>query len=331
MGTGRVLAVVGATAAGKSDLAVALARRYQSVGTAAEIVNADSMQLYRGMDIGTAKTPMAERGGVVHHLIDVLDPSEPASVAVVRDLARAVIADCHRRNVVPIVVGGSALYVHAILDEMEFPPVDRQVRARLEEDAELLGARVMHARLAEADPVAAAAILPGNLRRIVRALEVGEITGAPYTATLPDPVYAYDAVLQIGIELDREVLAERIERRVDRMWAAGLIDEVRGLAAAGLADAPTASRALGYAQVLAFLNGTTTEPEARLATVVGTRRFARRQLSWFRRDGRIRWLSGAAPELADRAWSLASSAGHGGAAYGSPEPDGPDRRSDEEG
>jgi tRNA dimethylallyltransferase len=331
MDTGRVLAVVGATAAGKSDLAVALARRFQSVGTSAEIVNADSMQLYRGMDIGTAKAPPDERGGIVHHLIDVLDPAEPASVADVRDLARAVIADCHRRAVLPIVVGGSALYVHAILDEMEFPPTDPQVRARLEEDAELLGARVMHARLADADPVAAAAILPGNLRRVVRALEVVEITGGPYTATLPEPVYAYDAVLQIGIGVDRDVLAERIERRVDRMWAAGLVEEVRRLAAAGLAAAPTASRALGYAQVLAFLDGTATESEARLATVVGTRRFARRQLSWFRRDSRIHWLPADAPDLLDRAWALVSESGQGGAAYGSVQPGGTGVRSNAEG
>lgn len=330
MGTGRVLAVVGATAAGKSDLAVALARRFEADGTPVEIVNADSMQLYRGMDIGTAKAPLDERGGVVHHLVDVLDPRQPASVAVVRDLARAVIADCHRRGVIPIVVGGSALYVHAILDEMEFPPTDPQVRARIEEDAQLLGARVMHARLAELDPVAAAAILPANLRRIVRALEVGEITGGPYTATLPEPVYAYDTVLQLGIDVDRDVLAERIERRVDRMWAAGLVDEVRQLAAAGLADAPTASRALGYAQVLAFLDGTVTEDEARLATVVGTRRFARRQLSWFRRDGRIRWLPGDAPDLVERARVLASTGGQGGA-YGDPQPSELSTGSNEEG
>jgi len=321
MGTGRVLAIVGATAAGKSDLAVALAHRFQADGTPAEIVNADSMQLYRGMDIGTAKAPMDERGGVVHHLVDVLDPRQPASVAVVRDLARTVIEDCHRRGVVPIVVGGSALYVHAILDEMEFPPTDPLVRARLEEDAALLGARVLHARLAERDPAAAAAILPGNLRRIVRALEVAEITGGAYTATLPEPVYAYDAVLQIGVDVDRKVLAERIDRRVDRMWAAGLVDEVRPLAAAGLAEAPTASRALGYAQVLGFLNGTITESAARSATVVGTRRFARRQLSWFRRDGRIHWLPGAAADLVDQAWALASTGREGGGAYGSPQPD----------
>jgi tRNA dimethylallyltransferase len=331
MGTGRVLAVVGATAAGKSDLAVALALRFEADGAPAEIVNADSMQLYRGMDIGTAKAPLADRGGVVHHLIDVLDPRQPASVAVVRDLARAVIDDCHRRGVIPIVVGGSALYVHAILDKMEFPPTDPQVRARLQEDAHLLGARVMHARLAELDPVAAATILPGNLRRIVRALEVVEITGGPYTATLPEPVYVYDEVLQVGIDVDRDVLAERIEGRVRRMWTAGLVGEVRRLAAAGLADAPTASRALGYAQVLAFLDGTVTEDEARVATVVGTRRFARRQLSWFRRDGRIRWLPGDAPDLVELAWALASASGEGVGAYRDRQPWEVITGSDEEG
>lgn len=320
MGTGRVLAVVGATAAGKSDLAVALALRFIAVGTPAEIVNADSMQLYRGMEIGTAKAPMDERGGVVHHLIDVLDPGQPASVAVVRDLARSVIDDCRRRAVLPIVVGGSALYVHAILDEMDFPPTNPQVRARIEEDGQLLGSRVMHARLAEIDPVAASGIPAGNLRRVVRALEVVEITGGPYSATLPEPVYAYDPVLQVGILVDRDVLRERIERRVDRMWAAGLVDEVRRLASSGFADAPTASRALGYAQVLGFLNGALTESEARLATVVGTRRFARRQLSWFRRDSRIRWLPGDAPDLVERAWALVSTDPAGGGAYDSPEP-----------
>jgi tRNA dimethylallyltransferase len=330
MGTGPVVAVVGATAAGKSDLAVGLALRFEAVGVPAEVVNADSMQLYRGMDIGTAKAPMTERRGVIHHLIDVLDPSEPASVAVVRELARTVIDDCHRRRVVPIVVGGSALYVHAILDEMEFPPTDRQVRARIEEDAELLGARVMHARLAEIDPAAAAAILSGNLRRIVRALEVVEITGAPYVATLPDPMYAYASVLQIGIDVDREVLAERIERRVDRMWADGLVDEVRRLAAQGLAGAPTAARALGYAQVLAFLDGTATASEARLATVVGTRQFARRQLSWFRRDSRIHWLPGGAPDLLEQAWALVQASAWVDGAYGSPQP-GQDNAGNEEG
>lgn len=334
MGTRRVLAVVGATAAGKSDLAVALALRLCADGSPAEIVNADSMQLYRGMNVGTAKSPQHERRGVVHHLIDVLDPREPASVAVVRDLAREVIADCHRRDVIPIVVGGSALYVHAILDEMEFPPTDPTVRARIEEDAQLLGSRVMHARLAQIDPVAAAAIPAGNLRRVVRALEVVEITGGPYPASLPEPVYAYDSVLQVGIDVDRDVLAERIEHRVDRMWAAGLVAEVRQLAAAGLADAPTASRALGYAQILAFLDGSVTEAEARSATVAGTRRFARRQLSWFRRDRRIHWLPGDAPDLVERAWTLVSAGvqgAQGDGAYGDPRPGADSASGDAEG
>ncbi len=278
----RVLAVVGPTAAGKSALGVALA-----VGLGGEVVNADSMQLYRGMDIGTAKLSLDERAGVPHHLLDVWAVTEPASVAAYQRLARAVIADVLRRGRTPILVGGSGLYLRAALDRLEFPGTDPDVRARLEAELVATGPAALHDRLARRDPAAAAAILPSNGRRLVRALEVGELTGRPYPAVLPAYEAAYD-VVQLGV--DRGDLDDRIERRVERMWAQGLVTEVAELAAAGLASGRTAGRALGYAQVLQALDGTTTMEAARRLTVIATRRFARRQRSWFRRDERIRWL-----------------------------------------
>jgi tRNA dimethylallyltransferase len=287
-----IVAVVGATAAGKSDLALDLA---QWLG--GEVVNTDSMQVYRGMDIGTAKLPVSGRRGIPHHLVDILDIDESASVADFQRLARAAIDDCVDRGVAPVLVGGSALYTRAILDEFEFPGTDVQVRARL--DAELVesGSGALHRRLATLDPAAAAGIEPGNGRRIVRALEVIEITGGPFSSTLPGYTYHYPRAEQIGVDLDRPTLDERIERRVEAMWQAGLVDEVRGLAARGLREGRTASKALGYKQVLAFLDGDIDEDEAKRRTVVGTRRFARRQDSWFRKDPRVRWVpSGVAVE-----------------------------------
>ncbi|UPK76701.1 tRNA (adenosine(37)-N6)-dimethylallyltransferase MiaA [Nocardioidaceae bacterium SCSIO 66511] len=294
---GRVVAVVGPTAAGKSDLSVALARRIGG-----EVVNADSMQLYRGMDIGTAKLPPDERQGIPHHLLDVLDVREPATVAEFQGWARAAIADCVARGVTPILVGGSALYVRAVLDDFEFPGADPDVRARLERELDRDGSAALHARLAERDPVAAGNILVSNGRRIVRALEVIEITGEPFSATLPSQTYVYDDVVVLGIDVPRDVLAGRIERRVDRMWHAGLVDEVRGLD--GLREGRTASRALGYAQVLAYLAGECTEEEAKDLTVRRTRQFARRQDAWFRKDPRIRWLSYDDVDLVDHAVRL---------------------------
>jgi tRNA dimethylallyltransferase len=293
---GRVVAVVGPTAAGKSDLAVELALRLGG-----EVINADSMQLYRGMDIGTAKLTPAQRRGVPHHVMDVLDIRDTATVAEFQALARAAIHDCHARGVLPIVVGGSALYVRAVLDRFEFPGTDPAVRRRLEAELERLGPQAMHRRLAEVDPDAAARILPSNGRRIVRALEVVEITGRPFTASLPGHTYAFPDVRQVGLDVPRDVLDERIRARVDRMWDAGWVEEVRRLAAAGLRESPTASRAHGYAQVLDFLDGRLTEEEAKEATVRITRRFVRRQDSWFRRDPRIHWLPYDAPDLVDRA------------------------------
>jgi tRNA dimethylallyltransferase len=287
-----VLAVVGPTAAGKSDLAVELALRLGG-----EIVNADSMQLYRGMDVGTAKLPVTARRGVRHHLIDVLDIDQTSTVAEFQDRARAAIGDCRARGVVPIVVGGSALYVRAVLDRFEFPGTDPTVRRRLEAELAEVGPERLYARLADVDPEAAARILPSNGRRVVRALEVIDITGRPFTASLPSHVYAFDHVCQIGLDVARPVLDARIRSRVDLMWEAGFVDEVRRLDAAGLRKGVTASRALGYAQVLAYLAGECDEDEAKDATVRATRRFARRQDSWFRRDSRIRWLAYDAPDL----------------------------------
>ncbi|MEU4687047.1 tRNA (adenosine(37)-N6)-dimethylallyltransferase MiaA [Streptomyces xinghaiensis] len=284
----RVIAVVGPTAAGKSDLGVGLALRLGG-----EVVNADSMQLYRGMDIGTAKLTPAERRGVPHHLLDVWDVTEAASVAEYQRLARAEIDRLLAAGRTPVLVGGSGLYVRGALDALEFPGTDPAVRARLEGELAESGPGALHARLAVADPGAARAILPGNGRRIVRALEVIEITGRPFTASLPGPEPVYDTV-QIGVDVGRPELDARIAARVDRMWEDGLVAEVRGLEAAGLREGRTASRALGYQQVLAHLAGECTEEQARDDTVRATKRFARRQDSWFRRDPRVHWLSGAA-------------------------------------
>jgi tRNA dimethylallyltransferase len=292
-----VITVVGPTAAGKSALSIALAHELGG-----EVVNADSMQLYRGMDIGTAKLTMAEREDVPHHLLDIWDVTEPAAVAEYQRLARAAIDDIHARGRVPLLVGGSGLYVRAVLEDFEFPGTDPVVRARLEEELAAVGTGPLHARLGERDPEAAAKILPSNGRRIVRALEVIELTGRPFTASLPDPRPVYESV-QIGVDRDTAELDERIALRVDLMWAAGLVGEVRGLD--GIRDGRTASRALGYQQALAQIDGVLTEEQAKADTVQGTRRFVRRQRSWFRRDRSITWLDGAAPTLLADAMDLA--------------------------
>jgi len=284
-----VIAVVGATATGKSRLAIDLA---QVLG--GEIVNADSMQLYQGMDIGTAKEPQAERRGVPHHLLDIWPVTRTANVAEYQGLARAAIQDITGRGRVPVLVGGSGLYVRAALDDLHFPGTDSDTRARLEAELARCGTAALHARLARLDPAAAAAILPSNGRRIVRALEVIEISGRPYTATLPGYDQASTAV-QIGIALPRPELDQRIAARVERMWRAGFEAEVRRLVADGLRHGKTASRALGYQQVLRYLDGDWTLDEARAETVRATRRFARRQESWFRRDSRVSWLDAGQP------------------------------------
>ncbi|MEU9099295.1 tRNA (adenosine(37)-N6)-dimethylallyltransferase MiaA [Streptomyces sp. NPDC048361] len=289
----RVIAVVGPTAAGKSDLGVFLA---QQLG--GEVVNADSMQLYRGMDIGTAKLTPDERGGIPHHLLDIWDVTEPANVALYQKLARAEIDRLLAEGRTPVLVGGSGLYVRGAIDVLDFPGTDPAVRARLEGELDQEGPGALHKRLAAVDPEAARVILPGNGRRIVRALEVIEITGQPFTANLPTHESVYDTV-QIGVDVGRPELDERITLRVDRMWEAGLIDEVRALEERGLREGRTASRALGYQQVLAAFAGECTEDEARAETVRATKRFARRQDSWFRRDPRVHWLSGATHDRAE--------------------------------
>ncbi|MFJ4918286.1 tRNA (adenosine(37)-N6)-dimethylallyltransferase MiaA [Streptomyces sp. NPDC088725] len=297
----RVIAVVGPTAAGKSDLGVHLARQLDG-----EVVNADSMQLYRGMDIGTAKLTPAERAGVPHHLLDIWDVTEAASVAEYQKRARAEMDRLLAEGRTPVLVGGSGLYVRGAIDALDFPGTDPEVRARLEGELALRGSGALHARLSAADPQAGRAILPSNGRRIVRALEVIEITGKPFTANLPGHEAVYDTI-QIGVDVERPELDARIALRVERMWSAGLVDEVRALETQGLREGRTASRALGYQQVLASLAGECTDEEARAETVRATKRFARRQDSWFRRDARVHWLDGGAEhreELPQRALAL---------------------------
>jgi tRNA dimethylallyltransferase len=288
----RLVALVGPTATGKTALAIELAGHL-----GAEVVNADSMQLYRGMDVGTAKPTPAERRGVPHHVLDVWDVTERASVAEYQRLARTAIDDVLARGRVPLLVGGSGLYVRAVVDELDFPGTDPALRARLEAELAAHGPATLHTRLSEVDPDAARGILPSNGRRLVRALEVVELTGRPFAATLPEPVERYDTV---HIGLDRTDLDDRVAARVDRMWAGGLVAEVRALERVGLRAGPTASRALGYQQVLAL--GDT--QEAREQTVTATRRFVRRQRSWFRRDPRVRWLDAAEPDLVAAALTL---------------------------
>jgi tRNA dimethylallyltransferase len=298
-----VVAVVGPTATGKSDLGIALA-----TALGGEVVNADAMQLYRGMDIGTAKLRPDERGGIPHHLLDVLDPHEDASVADYQALARAELAAIDARGARAVAVGGSGLYVRALLDAMEFPGTDAAVREALEARVEAEGSRALHAELEAVDPTAAAGIGPRNARRIVRALEVIALTGRPYSASLPQHVYEVPAV-QIGLDHDRATLDERIEARVARMWSLGLVDEVEGLLAAGLGR--TASRAVGYAEVVAMLDGTLTPDEARAATAAGTRRLARKQMGWFGRDPRVHWLDAQDPDLVERALDVVARADAG--------------------
>jgi len=291
-----VVAVVGPTATGKSDLAVALAERLDG-----EIVNADSMQLYAGMDIGTAKLPLEARRSVPHHLLDVWPISKSAAVAAYQQLARAAIAEIRMRRRVPILVGGSGLYLRGALDRLEFPGESPDIRARLYAELEHAGAPALHARLATLDATAAASILPTNGRRIVRALEVIELTGGPFIATMPGFESVYDCV---HLGLDRDDLDERVEQRVARMMATGFLDEVRGLLPSGLRDSPTAGKALGYAQLLGCLDDggrvVGDLDEAVAGTVRATRRFVRRQRSWFRRDPRIRWFDAATPDVLQR-------------------------------
>jgi tRNA dimethylallyltransferase len=302
MGT-HVIAVVGATATGKSGLGIALGRALDG-----EVVNADSMQLYQGMDIGTAKEPEAAWQGVPHHLLGIWPVTQTANVADYQKLARATIDDIIARGRTPLLVGGSGLYVRAALDDLNFPRTDRGTRSRLESELAELGAPALHARLAGLDPAAAAAILPSNGRRIVRALEVIELTGRPFTASMPTYQQVRPAI-QLGLTLPRPELDQRIAARVDRMWQAGLETEVKDLVRHGLPDGKTASRALGYQQLLRHLDGELTLDQAREETIKATRRFARRQESWFRRDPRVHWLDATTDTLLSDALHLTRSGG----------------------
>jgi tRNA dimethylallyltransferase len=302
MTTPLIIGVVGPTATGKSDLALDLA---EAVG--GEVVGADASQLYRGMDIGTAKVPVAERRGIPHHQLDVLEVTEEANIAAYQASARADFAAIQGRGHHPVLAGGSGLYVRAALDVLEIPPTDPDVRARLEAEAAAAGAPATFARLQELDPEAARAMEPANVRRIVRALEVIELTGRPFSATMPTRSYVQPTVV-VGLRMPRARLDERITARVHRMWEQGLVAEVRHLEPMGLREGRTASRALGYAQALAEIDGTLTSGQAQEQTTALTRRFARRQESWFNPDPRITWLDALAPDVSEEAVALAREA-----------------------
>ena len=289
----RVIVICGATATGKSDIAIEVA---QSIG--GEIINADSMQLYRGMDIGTAKLGLAERGGIEHHLLDVLDVNQDSTVAWYQDQARTVITEIHGRGKDAVVVGGTGLYIKAILDDLNFPDTDPEVRAKLEAEAVEFGAASLFQRLEQLDPAAALAIDQANTRRIIRALEVIEITGQPFTANLPrEDSSRYPDAMQFGLVMDRDHLRERIDLRVDRMWERGFVAEVDQLITQGIKDGSTAQRALGYAQIISMRNGLMSEDEAKEDTKRASRQYARRQETWFSRDIRIQWVAQHQPRL----------------------------------
>ncbi len=288
-----VVVICGATATGKSDLAVALAHEMN-----AEIINADSMQLYKGMDIGTAKLSLDERQGIPHHLLDVLDVAQDASVAWYQESARDLISVIEGRGKNVIIVGGTGLYIKAILDELNFPDTDPEVRTKLNEMAEKIGGPAMHERLAKLDPGAALAIDAQNIRRVIRALEVIEITGKPFTANLPRKESTrFPHARQFGLVMDRTTLAMRIDQRVEKMWERGLVSETESLISAGIQNGRTAQLALGYAQVLKFKSGAISEEEAKEDTKRATRQYARRQETWFSRDNRIEWISPKVPRL----------------------------------
>jgi len=289
----KTIVICGATATGKSDLAVDLAKE---IG--AEIINADSMQIYKGMDIGTAKLSMQERNGIEHHLLDVLDVNQDATVAWYQELARSAVSKIHNAGKHAIIVGGTGLYIKSILDDLNFPDTDAQVRQRLTEEAKLFGIVSLFERLSQLDPAAAAAIDVQNERRVIRALEVIEITGKPFTANLPrEDSSRYPDALQFGLVMDRAELGARVEARIDRMWEQGFVNEVDTLISLGITEATTARRALGYAQIIAMRAGEISETAAIEDTKRATRQYVRRQETWFSRDARIQWISPSQPRL----------------------------------
>ena len=288
--------IVGATATGKSDLAIKVAQKLQG-----EVVNADSMQLYKGVDIGTAKLSKNERQGIEHHLIDILEVTEDSSAAQYQALARATIDELLLKGIPTIVVGGTGLYVKSILDDLNFPDTNEEVRARLQRECESIGALALHAKLAKLDPAAAAAIPAQNSRRVIRALEVIELTGRPFTANLPRQGSSrYPDAKQFGLVMDREKLSDVISNRVERMWEKGFVAEVRELLAKGLREGKTARAALGYSQIIRFLDGELSEIEAQEDTKRATRQYSRRQETWFSRDSRITWLKGSTEERLEK-------------------------------
>lgn len=300
----QLIAIVGSTGTGKSELALRIAEAIQNEGSAAEIVNADAMQLYRGMDIGTAKLPVLERRGIEHHLIDVLEVTEESTAAEYQKLARSKILEIQSRGAVPILVGGSMLYVAAVLNNFEFPVRDKELRARLEQELVELGPAAMHQKLAALDATAASRIDPENGRRIVRALEIVTLTGEPFAAALPDEIESWQEVLEIGLRMDREVLVSRLEERVRMMWGKGMVEETKALVSRGLRESVTAGYAIGYAQALSQLDGEMDQEQAIESTTKLTQKYARRQMSWFKRDTRINWLDALDPKVTEVAIAL---------------------------
>ena len=300
----QLIAIVGSTGTGKSELAIRIAEALREEGSASEIVNADAMQLYKGMDIGTAKLPLAERRGIEHHLIDVLDVTQESTAAEYQKIARAKILEIQSRGAIPILVGGSMLYVAAVLNNFEFPVRDKDLRAQLEQELLEAGPAAMHQKLAELDASAASRIDPENGRRIVRALEIVTLTGEPFAAALPDEIESWQEVLEIGLRMDRELLVARLAERVRGMWDTGMVDETEVLISKGLRESVTAGYAIGYAQALAQLDGELSQDQAIESTTKLTQKYARRQMSWFKRDTRINWLDALDPEVTNLAIAL---------------------------
>ena len=292
-----LVAVVGPTGSGKSELGLQLAEYMNARQRPAQIVNCDSMQFYRGMNIGTAKLSMEERRGVKHHMIDTLDIRDESTAAEYQQQVRPLIEELQAKSITPILVGGSMLYIAAALNTFEFPERDAELRQQLELELEALGSHAMHRRIAELDPIAASRIDPLNGRRVVRALEILLITGEPFSAALPDENESWQPVLEVGLNSDRAHLVERLARRVENMWQQGLVDEAQSLISSGLREGKTSSMAIGYRQALAQLDSELTQQEAIDQTVQLTQRYARRQMSWFRRDERINWFDYQQPDL----------------------------------
>lgn len=303
-----LIAVVGATGTGKSELAISLAQEFSKRGQSAEIINADAMQLYKGMDIGTAKLALEDRAGIPHHLLDVLEITEESTAAEYQKLSRAKILELQEKDIIPILVGGSMLYVASCLNNFDFPDRDPKLRELLEQELLDNGPHFMHDKLAKLDPVAASRIIPENGRRIVRAIEIVTITGEPFAAELPE-VDSWQPVVEIGLKIERQALLPRLEERVHRMWQKGLVEEVRGLIDLGLRESKTAAAAIGYAQALGQIEGELSQAEAIASTVQLTQRYARRQVSWFKRDPRINWLDGLDEEVAAKGFGLIQASG----------------------